>query len=91
MVALRQLEQKEEAVEFVNPMKYATSIILPKEMEGSLSSLSAALGVSNVKVYCWLCALSLLTLTSKSGFKVVLQKEVDNFWIIVEKRLKGLS
>jgi len=91
VVALRQLEQKEEAVEFVNPMKYATSIILPKEMEGSLSSLSAALGVSNVKVYCWLCALSLLTLTSKSGFKVVLQKEVDNFWIIVEKRLKGLS
>jgi len=91
VVALRQLEQKEESVEFVNPMKYATSIVLPKDMEGSLASLSAALGVSNVKVYCWLCALSLLTLIDKSGFKAVLQKEVDNFWDIVMKRLKGLD
>jgi hypothetical protein len=91
VVALRQLEQKEESVEFVNPAKYATSIVLPKDMEGCLSSLSAALGVSNVKLYCWLCTLSLLTLKGNSGFKAVIQKEVDNFWIIVEKRLKGLS
>jgi hypothetical protein len=91
VVALRQLERKEESVEFVNPMKYSTSIVLPKNMEGCLSSLSAALGVSNVKLYCWLCTLSLLTLKSNSGFKAVIQKEVDNFWIIVTKRLKGLS
>lgn len=91
VVALRQLEQKEESVEFVNPMKYATSICLPKNMEGCLASLSAALGVSNVKVYCWICALSLLTLRGESGFKNVLQLEVNNFWDIVEKRLKGLS
>jgi hypothetical protein len=42
-------------------------------------------------VYCWICALSLLTLRGESGFKNVLQLEVNNFWDIVEKRLKGLS
>jgi hypothetical protein len=91
VVALRQLEAKEAKIEFVNPMSYATSIILPKDMEGCLSSLSAALGVSNVKLYCWLCILSLLTVKMDSGFKPILQKEADNFWDIVMKRLKGLE
>jgi hypothetical protein len=91
VVALRQLEQKNESVEFVNPMKYATSIILPKDMEGALASLSAAIGISNVKLYCWLCILSLMTLKGDSGLKVVLQKEIEQFWKIVETRLKGLK
>jgi len=91
VVALRQLEQKNDAVEFVNPMKYATSIVLPKDMEGAISSLSAAIGISNVKLYCWLCALSLMTLKSDSGFKKVLAKEIEQFWSIIEKRLKGFK
>lgn len=91
VVALRQLEQKNDAVEFVNPMKFATSIVLPKDMEGAISSLSAAIGISNVKLYCWLCALSLMTLKSNSGFKKVLAQEIEQFWSIIEKRLKGFK
>lgn len=91
VAALRHLEQKNEDMEFVNPMRYATSIILPKAMEGSLSSLSAAIGISNVKLYCWLCTLSLVTLKDDSGLKPVMQKEVEQFWNLIEARLKGFN
>ena len=91
VAALRYLEQKNEGMEFVNPMRYATSIILPKAMEGSISSLSAAIGISNVKLYCWLCALSLVTLKDDSGLKPVMQKEVEQFWNLIEARLKGFN
>lgn len=88
---LKRLEERNENADYEFPIKYSTSIVIPKHMSAILSLIADGLGVSNVKLFCWITILSLLTLKNPSPVKGVLEKESKHFWSLVEDRLKWLS
>lgn len=88
---LKRLEQRNEAVDYVNPVSYKTSVAISKGMEGILSIMADGVGVSNIKLYCWLCILSLLTLKTPLASRKVLEQEEAHFWEVVEERLATLK
>jgi hypothetical protein len=88
---LKRLEERDEAVDYTYPEEYKTSVILPKDMSGLLSSMADAIGVSAIKLYCWLCIISALTLKMPVAGRKVLEDEAKHFWSIVEERVLWLS
>jgi len=88
---LRRLEQRNEAVEYVHPVSFNTSVAMSKGMEGILSIMADAIGTSNIKLYCWLSIISILTLKKPLISVKVLEQEKDHFWEVVEERLATLE
>lgn len=89
--AIRAVEERDVKATFVNPVVFATSIALYKEMTGPLSTLSDALGLYDAKVYCYACMLAMLTVRLPSNIRLLFEEELRHFWNTVEKRLKGLK
>jgi len=88
---LKRLEERNEAVDYVMPLKFNTSVVMSKGMVGILSNMADAIGTSNIKVYCWLCIISILTLRKPLKGRKILEQEEDHFWEIVEERLATLK
>jgi hypothetical protein len=88
---LKRLEERNEAVDYTHPEEYKTSVVLPKEMVGLLSNIADAVGVSNIKLYCWLIIISALTLKTPIASRKVLEEEAKHFWDVVEERITWLS
>ena len=88
---LKRLEKRNEAVDYTYPEEYKTPVILPKDMAGLLSNMADAVGVSNIKLYCWLCIISALTLRTPIASKKVLEDEAKHFWDLVEERITWLD
>ena len=88
---LKRLEERNEAVDYTHPEEYKTSVVLPKDMAEILSNMADAIGVSNIKLYCWLCILSAMTLRIPLASRRVLEEEAKHFWDIVEERITWLS
>jgi len=88
---LRRLEERNEKVDYTYPEEVKTSVIIPREMAGLFSNLADAIGVSNIKLYCWLCIVSALTLKKPVAGHKVLEDEVKHFWVVVKERIAWLS
>lgn len=88
---LRRLEERNEKVDYANPELFNTSVVMAKQMVGLLSSMADAIGVSSIKLYCWLCIISALTLKKPVAGQKVLEAEAKHFWEIIEERIVWLS
>lgn len=88
---LRRLEERNEKVDYTYPEEVKTSVAMAKNMFGLLSNLSDAIGVSNIKLYCWLCIVSALTLKKPVAHQKILEDEAKHFWTVIEERIAWLT
>lgn len=88
-IAIKVLEEKGETLHFLNDTKLSTSIGLTEDIEGGLSSISAALGIPNTKLALYVAVMSLMTL-KPCGWTDILKEDLEIFWRHVEKRIKIL-
>jgi len=88
---LKRLEERNEKVDYTYPEECKTSVVMAKDMTGLISNMADAIGVSSIKLYCWLCIISALTLTKPVAGKKVLADEAKHFWDVVEERRAWLS
>lgn len=88
---MRAIEEKAEGVKFNNEISGNTSVAMFKEITGILSSLSNALGMYDIRLYCYLLMLSLGTVKLPPNTKQLFGEELKHFWKIARDRLVVLE